>query len=203
MNEPLRYNISDWHQLTSCQSNTCRDLRILISDFIQDDRLSGVRIQIYHDNYGVIFSYITNASGTMLSCHPDCNMHSEFSTSLILSELAKYGFFVTFNPKPYLSGDLLQYLMSIKSFGFDKLRILSVYTIENHIQKYKSYVVAFNVDLNPKWLDTMYCASNDEFLKSIANASALNISALSQTRKWNWSWLDYIADINDILEDNA
>ena len=45
MPEPLRYEISDWHQLTDVQSNNSRDLSIRVSDIIHSDILTGLRIR--------------------------------------------------------------------------------------------------------------------------------------------------------------
>lgn len=201
MSEPLRYNISDWHQLSGCQSNNSRDLRIFVSDFIQDSRLVGLRIQICHADFGILFSCILNARGSLVS-KLGSQIAYELSTDTILSILRKYGFLITFNSKAHLPQDQLDYLKSVQAFGFDKIRVISVPSFENSIKISKSHIVAFNVDKNPKWIDNLYSPSYKEFRVSLETGSTVILSRISDTNKWSWGWLDYVASIDDILKDN-
>lgn len=199
---PLRYNISDWHQLKDVKSNNSRSLSISVSDFIQNEYLTGLRIQVIHDSFGVLFACMLNAQGTILNEFSE-NLVVEFTHKQILLELEKYGFLVTYNPRESLSGSQIEYLMSLKKLGYDKIRILNVWYIENGVKLFRWYVVAFNVDKNIDWLNNGYAPNEWEFTESLNNGSAVNISAISKTNCWSWSWLDYIANIDDILEDNA
>ena len=64
-------------------------------------------------------------------------------------------------------------------------------------------VVAFNVEKNPKWLAYPYLASYKEFEDAVAKSgSAVNLTEASLTKHFDWSWLDYVANIQDILNDN-
>lgn len=204
-NKELVFKINDWHQLKDCQSNNSTHTRIVVSDFINDRRLSGTRISLIHDEFGVLFSCIVNASGGMVS-EIDDNIIFELTPKQILSELHKYGYNIIYTGKLSLPGSQLEYLMTIRKLKFDKLRILNVYEYDNKTNDklFKWYVVAFNVDKNVFWLNADYSPSKKEFFQSIDNGSAINISALTKEHHWNWSWLaGYIADIDDILEENS
>lgn len=132
---PLKYNISDWHQLKDVKSNNSRDLYILVSDLIQNDRLTGLRIQVLHKAFGVLFACILNAQGSIVSEFNN-NMTLELTTKQIIGELKKYGFLVSYNPRNHLPGNQIEYLMTLKGLGYDKLRILNVWHIENGIKNF-------------------------------------------------------------------
>lgn len=200
-NIPLRYNISDWHQLVDVKSNNSQDLYISVSDFVQDKILYGLRIQVKHKSFGVLFSCIVNAQGSLLSEICD-NIIYEFTPEQILLQLEVFGFMVTFNPRQHLPKNQIDFLSKLQGFQFDKIRILNVWHSENGIKCFKWYVVAFNIKDNPDWINNGYSPSEKEFKQSLENGSAMNISALSKDKHWNWSWLNYVANINDILEDN-
>ena len=199
---PLRYNISNWHQLEDVRSNNSRDLRIHVSDFIQSNVLTGTRIQITHRNYGVVFACVLNAHGNLVSDYDD-ELAIELTTRQILTELEKYGFLVTYEPRKHLPGDQLEYLITLKELGYDKIRIMNVWKIINGVKVFKWYVVVFNVKNNIDWINNGFSSSESEFSKAIQSGSAINISSISKTKKWSWNWLDYVANIDDILKDNA
>ena len=204
MQTNLTYKINDWHQLSRCQSNNSTHIKIVVSDFINDRRLSGTRIELVHDDFGTLFSCIVNASGGMVSEICD-NIIFELTPKQILSELHKYGYNIIYTGRQRLSGTQAEYLMTLRKLNFDKLRILNVYTIDNTGNKvFKWYVVAFNADKNVYWLNSDYAPSHKEFINSIDNGSAINISAMCKDKHYNWSWLvNWVADINDILEENS
>lgn len=198
---PLRYHISDWHQLANVKSNNSRKLSIHIADLCQSDKLTGLRISIYHEDYGNLFTYILNANGQLLS---DCNgLRYGLSGNQILHELEKYGFLVTYSPAKRLCGDQITYLMNLKSLKFDKLRILSVWHIEDSVKVFNHYIVAFNIKCNESWLNNGYAASENQFGDALKSGSAVNITDISHINSWDWTWLDYVADIDDILRDNS
>lgn len=199
--QPLQYNISDWHQLSDAKSNNSRDLKICVSDIIQDNRLTGTRIQLNHTHFGVLFACVLKAQGTMVTEFND-NLVVEFTTQQILAELKKYGFLITYNPRAHLPGNQLEYLMSLHKLGYQKLRIMNVYKYVNGVKQFQWYVIAFNID-DANWLNNGYAISETEFMNALRDGKCVNISAISKTNRWSWSWLDYVANIEDILEDNA
>ena len=92
MSELLRYNISNWLQLSDCKSNNSKDLFITVKQIIDDGshRLQGVNILVNHCQYGTLFACLVNSSGSLLSPDPVSGIIKEFSTEEILAELNKF-----------------------------------------------------------------------------------------------------------------
>lgn len=200
---PLRYQISNWKQLPNCKSNNSKQLHLHVTDFIQNNDINGVRITLDHDVYGQLFSYVVNASGSLVSTF-DKDIKYELTTDDILIQLAKYGFLITFHSWEDLSGDQVQYLMTLQNLHFDKIRLLSVWDAPNGVKEFKLHVVAFQVEQLPDWLNAGYAPSKTEFLDALNSGYAINISAISETRNYRWGWLyNWVADIGDVLADNA
>ena len=63
MSTPLRYNISNWLQLSECKSNNSVDLYITVRQIIDDGshRLSGTSILVQHNQFGVLFACLVNS----------------------------------------------------------------------------------------------------------------------------------------------
>ena len=203
MSNPLSYSISDWHQLTKdVKSNNSHLLHIGVVDLIQNNDIVGTRIYVSHETFGTLFSYVVNAKGNCISEVND-NIVYEFTTAQILAELSKYGFNIVYEQAEHLPDAQLNYLKEMLSLGFDKLRLLSVWSAKHSEKQYKPYLVVFNVEQNPSWLNNGYVASETELLASLKNGSAVNISATVRRNGWSWGWLDFVANIEDILAENG
>lgn len=202
LNMPLRYSINDWHKLSECKSNNSRLLSISVSDFINDRRLSGIRISVKHEYLGTLFTYVIDAIGDLVD-DVDGDYRSDLNTKQILEELAKYGFYIVYDQKNHLPQAQLDYLAVLSKLGYDKLRVLSTYKYVNQVKEFNQKVIVFNVDKNPSWIDAAYLASEDELNKALNSGSAINISSISKSKQFTWSWLDYVANISDILKDNG
>lgn len=201
---PLRYKISSWRQLPQCMSNNSRELHVSVTDFIQNGVLEGLRIQINHDKLGTLFACVLNASGPLLTTSN--NLDTEFSPSEILAQLERYGFFVEFDPRSNLTGSQLQYLITLNDLHYDKIRIMDVWSTNNITNtKYCNHqIVAFMASANPNWLDNNYSCSVAEFTEALNNGTAANLTKISETQKYDWSWLSqFVANIADIIRDNA
>lgn len=202
MENNLHYNITDWHQLVQVKSNNSRDLSIKVADIIQNDILQGLRIQVCHKTYGVLFVYILNARGSIVT-NPSEGTPFELSTSEILSELAKWGFDVTYEVVKYLPQSQLAYLSTLLALNYDKLRVLGVRGNRNaEALTAKPYLVVFNIEQNPDWINNSYIATQSEFDRALQEGSAINISNTGTANAWDWSWLNFVANIEDILSQN-
>lgn len=200
---PLRYNISSWHQLPKCLSNTSSELHIKVADMLQNTELTGTRISIEHNRFGVLFATVVHASGTLI-VHNGYAVPAELTPAQILVELARYGFYVTYNPISELTGAQIEYLLVIDKLGYDKIRLVGLPAADNQTNRTDDYVVAFQVEANPLWVNANYMPSAAEFRKAICNGTAFNLSALSQTEKFSWSWLrNFVANIKDVVSDFA
>ena len=203
---PLRYNISNWTQLAECQSNNSADLYITVKQVIDDGshRLSGTIIMINHTQYGTLFACTVNCKGTIFTPDPDSKIIKEFTTDEILKELYKFGFYVTFEINQNLSGDQISYLITLSGLNYDKIRRLPVYTYDDNYNKvFSEYIVAFNVEQCPDWVDMDYTCKKSDFLDKLNNGGAINLTYISQTSQFDWTWLTYVANIDDIIEDNG
>lgn len=198
---PLRYNISSWHQLPKCLSNTSSELHIKVADMLQNTELTGTRISIEHNRFGVLFATVVHASGTLI-VQNGYSIPAGLTPAQILVELARYGFYVTYNPISELTGAQIEYLLVIDKLGYDKIRLVSFPAADTN--RIDDYVVAFQVEANPRWINANYEPSAAEVRKAICNGTAFNLSALSQTEKFSWSWLrNFVANIKDVVSDFA
>ncbi len=199
MPEPLRYEITDWHQLKNVKSNNSRELSIRVADLLHSDVLTGLRIVVYHNNYGPLYTCVLNAQGSIVTEIND-NIVVEPSTEEILAELHKWGFIVEFNQKLNLPQGQLDFLAELKNLGYDKLRWLTVQSTKHNVIDAKPYIIVFNVTNHADWLINTYAAPEQEFLKALKDGSAVNISATSKANAWSWNWLiGYVMNIDDIL----
>lgn len=204
MDKALRYKISNWDQLTKCRSNNSADLYITVDHVFNDKRLNGTIIRVTHSDFGVLFVCTVNSSGTILTPDSNSGIIPEFTTDQILQELHKFGFDVVFTLEHGLSGEQLDYLMTLDSLGFDKIRTLDVYTYDNAGSRtFAQYVVAFNVEKCPDWINQSYYAHKTLFLDALNDGGAMNLTYVSQTKQFDWTWLTYVANIQDIIENNS
>lgn len=201
MSNPLRYNISNWLQLSECKSNNSADLYITVKQVIDDGshRLTGLIILVQHTQYGTLFACMVNADGSLLTKDQNSGIIWEFSTDEITDILATFGFDVTFHINQHLSGDQISYLMTVSDLGFDKLRRLIVQGLDG---KYSEYIVVFNVAKCPEWIANDYVCGIKPFLNALQTSGAMNLTDLEQTKGFDWTWLTYVANIDDIIEDN-
>lgn len=200
--QPLKYNISSWNQLPDCKSNNSKYLYLATTHFFGDERLTGTLISVLHEDFGTLFSCLIDSGGTMLNTESK-NKYHEFTTTEILAELYKYGFDITYSPREHLDGDQLAYLTTLSQLGFEKIRMANIHSYDQTgTTQYNPTIVAFNIEQNPYWINNGYSPSEFEFLQALNNGSAINVSALSFTKQFRWDWLDYVASIDDILEDN-
>lgn len=202
MSEPLRYEITDWHQLSGIKSNTSAKLSIKVADIINNVELTGLRINVSHETYGPVFTCIIDPSGSAVITD-DESSSMYLTTEQILKALYTYGFYVTYVQYKNLPSAQLAYLSELRSLGFDKLRILPVYRSKNGTYKVKSSIVVFQIKQNPAWINNTYICSEHEFIRALREGSCINISSTETANNWDWGWLDFVANIDDILEENA
>lgn len=202
----LRYNISNWGQLTRCKSNNSVDLHISVSHIIDDgsEKLAGTVISVEHTKFGTLFACMVDCKGSILSPDPISGKIPEFTTDEVLKELQKFGFLVTFSINQHLSGAQISYLMTLDGLGYDKIRKLEVITQnKNGVRTVSEYLVGFMVEACPDWLNNMHQVTQSEFTEKLNSGDAINFTHHSQARQYDWAWLTYVANISDILRDNG
>ena len=200
---PLRYRISSLRQLPCCLSNNSHSLKIHVSDFTNNDLLEGFRITVEHPTMGILFACLLDAKGTFITGLDKKSPSHEFTIDQILAELRKFGFLIEYRPALNLSGDQIQYLMTLNKLGFDKIRILNVWKTVREEKSFTWYVVAFRACPHGDWLNDGYSPSQKEFQAALMNGTAMNLTDVSKTRQFRWDWLDYVANIDDLIRVNA
>lgn len=202
----LRYEITDWSQVTECLSNNSKDLHMRYIE-IKDEDLEGKLILVEHDVYGILFSCLVDGKGSILSSPDpnDDNLMHRFRMEDILMELYKFGFDIQFRKEKKLTGDQLDYLMNLGTLGFDKIRMLTiVLPYVPHQPKYRTIVVGFMVAAHPKWLDNTYQCPESEYHKAVEDGTVINLTSISNSKNFDWSFLkDFVLSIDDILAVNA
>ena len=197
MKVPLRYRVANWRRLPECLSNNSSELSITVSDILLEDQLTALRISVVHKSLGTLFTYIINASGSIVS--PD-KLGINLSEQDIMKELARFGFDIEFEPKNHLTGSQVKYLITLQGLGYDKIR--HCYIKNGRDGTTQDIVTAFILNDHPKWLEQNAIISEYEYLKALYGGSATNVSRISTDNGFDWTWLNYVASIDDIIADN-
>lgn len=213
-NTPLRYEISDWRQLDDCLSNNSKKLHLKTTVFFQQRCLNGLRIRVEHEEFGDLFACVVKAKGDIVSEVGSSNIGDgviqdfvhEFTPAEILSELEKYGFYITFKQPEHLSGKLLDLLMTINRLGYDKLRIMNVWDSSTGIKQFKWKVTCFNSEKLVDWINPAYSCSIKEYTDAVNDGHAFNVTAILERDKkhYDWTWLwNVVVNIYDVLTENT
>ena len=198
----LTYQISSWTQIGSCLSNTDRKLHASCSKIVAST-LEGTVVRVDHEDFGCLFSYLVDGEGSSLSDLPVTFL----STQDILAQLKRLGFYIIYKEEQHLPGDMLNYLATLDGLGYDKIRVLYLDVppvMPGEAAEPIWCVVAFKVAAHPEWIHNTYRAQESELVQGALAGTAINISAISKEKKFNWGFLkDYVLNIKDILEENS
>lgn len=194
----LQYQIDCWEDLSKCKSNTCPELSISVSKYLHNYDIEGIKISVNHPKYGTLFAYTINPKG-MLVAPGAVSGRPEMTHDILFTEIARYGFYVSFTEYIHLSWDQVKFLRTIQGLGFDKIRLLPVYDNRTN-RPIDSIGVAFKIDSNEAWINPGYAASEQEFEKAVISGTALNLSKLPGFEKNSWDWMyNAIFDIDYLL----
>lgn len=196
---PLRYQISSWYQLPKCKSNNSKDLKLHVADYCNNNELRGLRITVEHPKFGELFAYIVNARGFYIT--PDVP-DSELTTDEILKQLERFGFLIKYSRIDNMDIHQVEYLMTVQKLGFDKLRRIAVRHYDKlGVEVIDPYYVVFNSAELSMWLQYEYSPTLEQFKNALVSGHAINLTAVSEFHQFNWDWLDYVANIEDLLRD--
>lgn len=165
-----------------------------------DDRLQGTVVRVTHKKYGCVFAYLVDGTGVDVD-NPPLPL---LTPQEILEELRRFGFLITYNVMGTLPGRMIEYLITLDKLGYDKIRymLISEPTIYDTEKDPEYFVTAFKIKENPEWINNTYRARTDEFQAALMNGSAINITAISEEKHFDWSFLrDYVLNISDIIEE--
>lgn len=194
-NNNLQYTISDWHDISKCMSNNSDQLYLSVCEFVQNDDIKGLKISVKHKFYGTLMSYTIDPKGDLITDVTSQDLDL-VTTEILLNELKRYGFYITYVEEENLPEGQVQLLRTIRGLKFDKIRLCRVYDSQlSYIR-----VTAFNILGNEYWLNSGYSPSAHEWEKSILGGTAFNVSGLAEASKYSWSWLyNKIIDLEDLL----
>lgn len=198
---PLQYQISDWKQLTSCMSNTSRDLKIGVRTFQNNSKLTGTLITVSHSTFGTIFACIIDPHGSCIY-RPSESIVPILTTEQVLQQLKLFGFYVTFKEDDTLPQSQLDFLRTLNTLHFDKIRMINTWWYDYGIKQYKQYIVAFNVSTLGDWINAAFQPSKANFITALENGAAMNISSIPESVNSGWSWVflnNKVLNISDIL----
>lgn len=192
-NKPLRYRISQWEQAVKCKSNMSEKYSIHVSTVEYMPEIYGKLIQVEHEHVGIVFSVMLDPKGSRVEqsalLHP-------MPTEIILEYLKCFGFYIEYKPEAVLPEMQKQYLQELQALCMDKIRIMFIfYRDENGEKVIKPVLTAFSSSILSDWLLNNYTCSRDEFNARCGEGLAIRIDA----RDFDWSWLTYVANISDIL----
>lgn len=204
---PLQYAIDNWHQLPGARSNTDPTMRIKVTDFVHSDILEGLRIQVHHPQYGILFSCLVNTSGRLTSW----DQSAFLTTPQILIALRQLGFIISFKERPILNSETRRFLESCLITGYTHIRWAVcekrsqqvAYTSEgNDFRRINSkikerVIVCFNEDKRPELLEQ--CIKPIKEFKG----DVMRISP-NENKRLDFSWLsmDIPVHIEDILKES-
>lgn len=190
----LQYQISSWDQLKDCKSNLSPDYSIKVSKFINNYDVNGTRICVYHSKYGVLFSYLICPHGDLISNYIYETSLDIMTPDIVINELSRFGFYIDFVPENDLPSGQVELLRSIKSLGYDKIRVLAVNDLSN--DSTKIYIAAFKIGKLDDWYNAGYSPSRIEFENAVISGYAFVVS----DDQYDWNFLyNSVQDIDQIL----
>jgi hypothetical protein len=185
------YAIDDYHQLANARSNSDPTLRIVVTDFVNSDILEGVRIQVVHPQYAVLFACLANATGRLTSYSPQSCLEPDE----ILRALKQLGFDVRFNTTVALNEATAAFLAGAQATGYTHVRRASVIVSETARGKTtRPIIICFNEDKRPDYLNQYIPPMK------LIGGDVMRVSPDSNNQL-DFSWLDFPMHIGSVLSD--
>ena len=188
----LRYRISQWEQAVKCKSNLSDKYSIHVSSVEYFPDLSGKLIQVEHEHVGIVFSVMLDPKGNRTDA--SANLHP-MSTQQILEYLKCFGFDIQYQPEASLPEEQKEYLREIQKLRMDKIRMLWINKQVDGINKSVPILTAFSSPVLSVWVMNTYSCTEAEFNQRCGEGLAIKLD----TKDFDWSWLTYVANIQDIL----
>lgn len=188
----LRYRISQWEQAVKCKSNLSDKYSIHVSSIEYMPDISGKLIQVEHQHIGILFSVLLDPRGERVDT--SANLYP-MSTKQILHHLKCFGFDIEYSPEAALPEEQRAYLREIQNLHMDKIRIINVKQSSEKQEHFKPVLTAFSSPVLSLWLMNTYTCTQDEYNAKCGEGLAIRLD----TKDFDWSWLTYVANIEDIL----
>ena len=122
------------------------------------------------------------------------------TTDRILLELQRFGFYITYDVKSNLSDEIVSFLATVDNLGYDKITQILLETTVGNTTRWIPTAIVFKSEQDNDDLLTFNCkVPRTRFNRKLTTNSIMNISA---EKGMKWDWLRYIANIEDILNEN-
>jgi len=141
-------------------------------------------------------------SGSLITEFDEDGIEIPFlTTEEILRQIMKFGFYVQYDVKKYLPTNILAYLATIDNLGYDKITVVAVEDWDNNGQRiWRPTVIVMKSAFNDDLL-TYGCKVTRKVFNDKLNANV--VVNVTHEKDMVWDWVTYIANIEDILNENV
>ena len=123
------------------------------------------------------------------------------TTDEILRQLMRFGFYITYDVKTHLPEPVLDYLTKLNGLGYDKITKVALESFDvNGNKVWRSTVIVFKSGFNTDLLTFNCKVTRIAFNAKLEANTVMNIT---HELGMSWDWVTYIANISDILDENA
>lgn len=149
-----------------------------------------------------MFAAVIQGSGSLLSDKDEQGDDLPFfTTEQILKELERFGFYINYDVKSHLPDSTVQFLRNLLNLGYDKISKIVVDMRTTDGLKQVPLTVVFKSYLhNDDILVYGTRISSAQFNSKLIANSIVNITNEPDMK---WDWVTYIANIQDILNENV
>lgn len=192
--QPKHYAIDNWHQAVNALSNTDPTLRIRVTDFVSSSILQGVRLEVVHPQYGILFACLTQATGRLVAADSAIGL----TTTQIIAALTQLGFSIRFKDTIQVDEPTREYLVAARAAGYTHARWAPI-RIKSTIQPATwvtvDRVICFNENKNPEllvqYIRPLTLKTNTQW--------AVMIVSPDNNPRLDFSWLTLPMEIDSVL----
>lgn len=141
-------------------------------------------------------------SGQLISDKDERGRYLPFmTTNEILKQIEKFGFIVKYDVKRNLPGEVIAFLSKLYTLGYDKITRIIVQTKDNEGKLYDrpTVIVMKTSEYNDDLLTFGCKVSQNRFNRKLDSNTVINVT---EEPGMTWSWLKYMANISDLLDEN-
>lgn len=159
-------------------------------------------LSVNHVNYGTLFATMIKGTGSLITTEDEDGNDLPFlTTEEILKQLMKFGFYIEYDVKKNLPSEMLAFLATIDNLGYDKITRIALESYTPDGQKtWRPTVIVMKSEGNTDLLVFDCKVTRKVFNEKLTANIVMNVT---HEEDMDWSWLTYIANIEDILDENV
>lgn len=201
-NKNLHYRISDWSQVTECLSNNSNSLYLSYIKLKDINRLEGHVIQVNHTTLGTLFAAMIDGNGMLIDNQTESGYHLPFmSTKDILTQVARFGFYIEYCEKKHLPDKTLVFLFNLMKLNYDRITKVLLQTTNRYEEIIWSptILVFKSCSDNTDLITYGSKLSRAKYIEKVNKNTVLNVTA----EDIRWDWVDSMYNLSDIVNDNV